>query len=165
MVFSSFSAVFLSLVALSASRPVSDSADFQISPEQLDFLFRTGVESALQNTSPPEISRIVETDFASQACEDISIIFARGTFEPGGESFMGTLVGPPFVKATKSAVPGKNILAIGVDYNNGVGGYLSGGDAAGSTKMAKMINDKATNCPAAKIVVSGYRYKKSLSNR
>jgi cutinase len=71
---------------------------------------------------------------------------------------MGVIVGLPFLNMLKSTLGADNVDYEGVDYNNGVAGYLSGGDSAGSTKMAQMIRDKASSCPSTKIVVSGYRY-------
>jgi cutinase len=48
-------------------------------------------------------------------------------------------------------------LAIqGVDYPANVIGFLAGGDAAGATTMFNLINRAVTQCPATKIVVSGY---------
>jgi cutinase len=90
------------------------------------------------------------------ACARATLIFARGTFEPAGTANLGSMVGMPFLSALKSAVPG--IDGIGVDYNNGVIGYLVGGDPTGGKTMGKMIQDKARECPNTKIVASGYRY-------
>lgn len=66
-------------------------------------------------------------------CKPYTILFARGTTEPGN---VGILVGPPFIEALKAKV-GKKLLAIqGVNsYDADVDGYLDGGDAGGIASM------------------------------
>lgn len=67
------------------------------------------------------------------ACTEYTVIFARGTSEPGN---VGILVGPPLFAALESRV-GRSALTIqGVnDYAASVQGYLEGGDPAGSEEM------------------------------
>jgi len=163
MVFSSVVAIFLSLAALSASRPVSGGLEVQpekleVQPEQLEVMFSAGVEAYLR-THPPvpadELSHPIENNFAIQACEGVYLVFARGTFEPGGTRDMGDMVGSQFDRALRQAL-GDRYDGIGVDYNNGVAGYLSGGDSAGAYKMAQMITSKVKSCPSTKIVAGGY---------
>jgi Cutinase len=94
----------------------------------------------------------------SAECDDVFLIFSRGTFEPAMEANLGIVVGMPFSNALKAALGGPpKFGSIGVDYNNGVAGYLSGGDSAGGKTMAKMISEKALQCPRVKIIASGYR--------
>jgi cutinase len=157
MAFSCILAVFLSLAAFSYAHPVS--SGLNVAQSQLAELFQVGVESHLRSIPSEdiqELSQIVNTPSAAQACEDVYLIFARGTFEPSISSNLGMVVGMPFSAALTLAL-GRKFGSIGVDYNNGVMGYLTGGDSAGSTTMAKMIDAKASQCPSTKIIASGYR--------
>jgi hypothetical protein len=104
-----------------------------------------------------ELQRWIMSGAAPAAgCTRGFMIFARGTFEPAGTNFLGVMVGLPFFSMLKTVLK-SDIDAMGVDYSNGVAGYLSGGDADGSKKMAGMIKDKARECPDTKIIASGYR--------
>jgi len=65
-------------------------------------------------------------------CKDMTVIFARGTTEPGN---VGLVTGPPFFDAL-SAIIGQNSISVqGVDYPASIEGFLEGGDAAGSQAM------------------------------
>ena len=89
-------------------------------------------------------------------CREITLIFARGTTQEGNVGAAGT-EGPVFFNALASRLGGTSRLAIqGVTYPANVAGFLSGGDAAGSTTMFNLINQAASRCPSTKIVVSGY---------
>lgn len=63
-------------------------------------------------------------------CSDVSLIFARGTCDPGN---VGALVGPPFFEAMASALQGKSLSVQGVPYPASVEGYLSADQGAGHT--------------------------------
>jgi cutinase len=68
-----------------------------------------------------------------QACTEYTVIFARGTTEPGN---VGILVGPPFFQALKSLVGSSALTIQGVnDYSASIDGYLEGGDPVGSAEM------------------------------
>jgi cutinase len=69
---------------------------------------------------------------SGNACAAITIVFARGTTEPGN---VGVLVGPPFFNALESIVGAGNVALQGVDYPASVEGFLAGGDATGSQTM------------------------------
>jgi hypothetical protein len=72
-------------------------------------------------------------DLDSGSCAEYTLIFARGTAEPGN---FGVLVGPPFVWALQDVVGTDGLTIQGVnDYSASVAGYLAGGDADGSTNM------------------------------
>ncbi|KAF8147586.1 cutinase [Crassisporium funariophilum] len=88
-----------------------------------------------------------------QACSDVVVYFARGTTEPGT---LGTVVGPPFQSALQSALTGKTLQFVGINYPATVDGYLAGGDAGGGKTMADSVTSTANSCPKAKIVMSGY---------
>jgi cutinase len=67
------------------------------------------------------------------SCKAYTVIFARGTTEPGN---VGILVGPPFFEALKAKVGANNLAIQGVNnYKADIAGYLAGGEAAGSTSM------------------------------
>jgi hypothetical protein len=84
------------------------------------------------------------------ACTDYTVLFARGTSEPGNVCLafspysrihtnpgqVGVLVGPPLFEALEEAVGASALTVQGVNgYSASVEGYLAGGDAAGSKSM------------------------------
>ena len=72
------------------------------------------------------------TENAAAGCKDMTVIYARGTTEPGN---VGLVTGPPFFDAL-SAMIGQNSISVqGVDYSASIEGFLEGGDAAGSQAM------------------------------
>ncbi|KAK0109727.1 hypothetical protein ONS95_002406 [Cadophora gregata] len=90
----------------------------------------------------------------SSTCKPYTVVFARGTTEPGN---VGILVGPPFFDALKAKVGSAALAVQGVnDYKASVVGYLAGGDVKGSVNMAMQIATAFTTCPNTKLVVSGY---------
>lgn len=127
---------------------------------------RQGVDSFVANYPPAAsefLNRVVTDSSRANACERNYVIFARGTFEPGSTKNLGMMVGIPFIGALKTAMMG-DLESIGVDYSNDVSGYLSGGSTAGSQTMAKMITDKASQCPQTKIIVGGYSQGAQLAH-
>lgn len=87
-------------------------------------------------------------------CKPYTLIFARGTTEPGN---VGILVGPPFIDALDAAVGSGNLLIQGVNnYAATIAGYVAGGDAAGSANLASQIEEAHSLCPSTRLVVSGY---------
>jgi cutinase len=67
------------------------------------------------------------------ACTKYTIIFARGTTEPGN---VGVLVGPELFDALESLVGTSALTIQGVnDYAASIEGYLDGGDSVGSAEM------------------------------
>ncbi|KAH6679250.1 putative cutinase, partial [Halenospora varia] len=87
-------------------------------------------------------------------CKAYTVIFARGTTEPGN---VGILVGPPLFSALKTKVGSSVVTIQGVNnYEADVSGYLEGGDAGGSAMMAQQIAAAKTACPNTKLVASGY---------
>ncbi|KAH8601762.1 cutinase-domain-containing protein [Bisporella sp. PMI_857] len=89
----------------------------------------------------------------SEACKDVTVIFARGTSEAGN---VGEIAGPPWFSALRSSLGTAKIGVQGVTYPATVAGYLAGGDSAGSTEMLRLINLASTQCPSTKIVLGGY---------
>jgi len=70
---------------------------------------------------------------------------------------VGSIAGPPWFSALRTSLTTANIAVQGVTYSASVGGYLAGGDAAGSTEMLRLINLASSQCPSTKIVLGGYR--------
>lgn len=74
----------------------------------------------------------VQTSEDGTNCATMTVIFARGTTEPGN---VGVVTGPPFFDAIQAMV-GSNSLAVqGVNYPASIEGFLEGGDPAGSQTM------------------------------
>ncbi|KAH9222133.1 cutinase [Leptodontidium sp. 2 PMI_412] len=89
-----------------------------------------------------------------KVCPRMSVIFARGTGEPGN---VGILTGPPFFAALAEYMNGTNQLAIqGVDYEAQPAGFFAGGSANGAAKMASLINTTLALCPSTPLLLSGY---------
>jgi hypothetical protein len=87
-------------------------------------------------------------------CRQATLIFCRGTFEPGGP--VGSLVGTPFSTVLRLTLGGR-LEVKGVSYDADVVGYLIGGDPAGATTMAQMVTQTLQKCPNTKIILGGYR--------
>lgn len=87
-------------------------------------------------------------------CRPLTLIFARGTFEPGN---LGSLTGPPFITALSSAIGASNLAVQGVDYPADVAGFEAGGDVGGSALMAELVGMAMGKCPGTKVVMGGYR--------
>ncbi|KAM3066047.1 hypothetical protein ACMFMG_010615 [Clarireedia jacksonii] len=88
------------------------------------------------------------------ACTKYTVIFARGTSEPGN---VGILVGPPFFEALEALVGASSLTIQGVNnYVASVATYIAGGDPVGSAEMAKEIKAAYASCPNTHLVVSGY---------
>ncbi len=69
----------------------------------------------------------------ASSCKPYTVVFARGTVEPGN---VGILVGPPFFDALKAKVGSAALALQGVnDYKASIAGYLAGGDVKGSVNM------------------------------
>ncbi|KAL2881993.1 hypothetical protein SGCOL_002732 [Colletotrichum sp. CLE4] len=86
------------------------------------------------------------------ACADITVIFARGTTEPGN---IGLVTGPPFFDALNQQRGTKSVSIQGVEYPATFAGFNKNG-SEGVPSMTNFINEAATNCPSTKIVMSGY---------
>ncbi|KAL2061772.1 hypothetical protein VTL71DRAFT_7150 [Oculimacula yallundae] len=93
-------------------------------------------------------------DVMRMKCPRLSVIFARGTGEPGN---VGILTGPPFFAALAEYMNGTNHLAIqGVDYEAQPAGFFAGGSMNGAAKMASLTTLSLTACPTTPLLLSGY---------
>lgn len=72
------------------------------------------------------------TENAGGACRAMTVIFARGTTEPGN---VGVFTGPAFFDAIQAKIGAASMDVQGVEYSASVEGFLQGGDAAGSQAM------------------------------
>ena len=90
----------------------------------------------------------------SGSCKPVTIIFARGTAEPGN---VGLLAGPPWFNVLGAIIGYNNIAVQGVNYDASIPNYLLGGSAAGSKTLASLVGQAASKCPQTQIVVGGYR--------
>ena len=78
------------------------------------------------------ILNVETTENGSAGCAPMTVIFARGTTEPGN---VGLVTGPPFFDAL-AATLGENAINVqGVDYPASIEGFLEGGDPTGSQTM------------------------------
>lgn len=55
-----------------------------------------------------------ENDLTSGGCKNLTVIFARGTSEPGN---VGAIAGPPMFSALKTALGDGQVAIQGVDYS------------------------------------------------
>ncbi|KAF9699143.1 hypothetical protein EKO04_002728 [Ascochyta lentis] len=85
-------------------------------------------------------------------CTDMTVIFARGTGEMGN---MGTISGPPMVKAIRSKLGADRVTVQGVDYAASAAGNANLG-ADGGKVMAEYVQQALKQCPSTKVIVSGY---------
>jgi len=162
MVKSLILATLLGVASLGHARPAVYNPSVYNVLSQMEQM-KLGVEEYNRNISPEKyqaMSKAVaesNSESAIAACPKSILIFARGTFEPGGLNNLGMLVGGPFFSALRSAIPG--VQGIGVDYSNDVFGYLTGylgGTTPGSLIMAKQLQAKVSECPNIKIIAGGY---------
>lgn len=72
----------------------------------------------------------------SGSCGPVTVIFARGTTEPGN---VGVVAGPPFFDALEAIVGAGNVVLQGVDYPASIEGFLQGGDSGGAQTMYAYI--------------------------
>jgi cutinase-like protein len=86
---------------------------------------------------------------ADDSCPSVEVVFARGTFEAPGVG----ATGQAFVDALNARLPGKTVVAYGVDYPASLDfGAAVDGIADASSKVEAI----AASCPTTKIVLGGY---------
>lgn len=93
-------------------------------------------------------------DLLDGVCAAVSVIFARGTTEPGN---IGTVVGQPLSDNLDEVLGADNVAFQGVDYAADVAGFLAGGDDEGAATMADLATQAVADCPGTQLVLSGYR--------
>jgi hypothetical protein len=95
-----------------------------------------------------------QTDLIDGKCGSVIFIYARGTTQEGN---IGQNPGVALTAALQSAIPSTIIQGV-LPYPADVAGYLAGGSSEGAQAMASLTARAASQCPTAKIVLSGYRY-------
>ncbi|CAG8970663.1 hypothetical protein HYALB_00003417, partial [Hymenoscyphus albidus] len=104
-------------------------------------------------TKEPTTYNDLEGNLGSD-CRTYTIVFARGTTEPGN---VGILAGPPFFEAMDAVAGARNVAIQGVNnYKADIVGYLTGGSASGTVEMARQISDARAKCPNTKLIAAGY---------
>ncbi|MCJ1448480.1 MAG: hypothetical protein MMC23_008997 [Stictis urceolatum] len=123
--------------------------------KSLPLFLSLSLASALPNLRARQLgTSTTENDLTNGSpCKAVTVIFARGTTEAGN---VGSLAGPPFFQALANDIGASNLAVQGVDYPASIAGFLAGGDAAGSTTFAGLVQQASTQCPNTKIVMSGY---------
>ena len=77
-----------------------------------------------------------ENQLVNGSCAAITIIYARGTLDPGN---LGESVGPPFFDALVDIVGESNLVIQGVPYPAQIWGFAHGGSPVGSQNMADLV--------------------------
>ncbi|KAK9770179.1 putative Cutinase [Seiridium cardinale] len=103
-------------------------------------------------------------EFVDGGCRDVIFIFSRGSTESGN---MGTIIGPEVANGLKSSLGDADVAAQGVDYAAALEtNFLPGGaDPAGIATMVSLLNQAASQCPDAKIVIGGYSQGAAMTHR
>lgn len=91
----------------------------------------TDISGALTTLEAGLTTLLGVQDNENGACAALTVIFARGTTEPGN---VGVLAGPEFLTALQSML-GSSVTMQGVAYAASVEGFLEGGDPQGSQTM------------------------------
>jgi cutinase len=91
----------------------------------------TDISGALTTLEAGLTTLLGVQDNENGACAALTVIFARGTTEPGN---VGVLAGPEFLTALQSMV-GSSVTMQGVAYSASIEGFLEGGDPQGSQTM------------------------------
>jgi len=86
---------------------------------------------------------------AGAVCNDVEVVFARGTQEPPG---IGR-VGESFVAALRDRLPGRSIGVYAVNYPASYD-FLAAAD--GANDASSHIQSVVGSCPATKLVLGGY---------
>ncbi|KAK1066314.1 hypothetical protein LTR33_011621 [Friedmanniomyces endolithicus] len=92
------------------------------------------------------------TDVDDGVCAPITLIFARGSTEPGT---MGSSVGPALAKALISSQGASGVAIQGVSYTATIESNIDQGRTGGPV-MAQLAQKALKNCPNTKIALSGY---------
>ncbi|CAO2656490.1 Nn.00g052930.m01.CDS01 [Neocucurbitaria sp. VM-36] len=88
----------------------------------------------------------------NDSCADVTVIFARGTTEPGN---VGLVTGPPFFDALSEQLGNRSLAVQGVEYPATFAGFNLNG-TEGVPSMTAFINQAIASCPDSKVVMSGY---------
>ncbi|OHW96995.1 cutinase [Colletotrichum incanum] len=133
--------MFLRMISsLPAGAAALDSAGKILTPLQQGLADSVGIDT-------------VRDDMAQNAaCTDITVVFARGTTEPGN---IGLVTGPPFFDALREQLESKSLAFQGVEYPATFAGFNKNG-TEGVPSMTGFITQAIADCPNTKVVMSGY---------
>ncbi|KAH0425122.1 cutinase [Colletotrichum camelliae] len=132
---------FLRLIStLPAGAAALDAVGLVLTPLQQSLADSVGIDTTENGLAP------------NATCADITVIFARGTTEPGN---VGLVTGPPFFDALKKQADGKSVNIQGVTYPATFEGFNNNG-TEGVPSMTNFINKAMISCPYTKIAISGY---------
>ncbi|KAI1848196.1 hypothetical protein JX265_011758 [Neoarthrinium moseri] len=113
-----------------------------------------GVEASSGDHELLARASLTSNEFTDGGCEDVVLIFARGTAQLGN---LGATPGLQLYNQIKSALGDSNVAVQGVNYDAVAHGTLPNGvDATAAANMASLIRSVYNTCPNAKILVSGY---------
>jgi cutinase len=131
-------------------RPVARLTNFEICQDRGmgtgGRIFGVAVVVALAMSS----TAIATPSAAAEPCNDIEVVFARGTGEPPG---LG-IVGQAFVDALGTQVGDRTVGVYPVDYPASVEYLASASSGAGDA--GAHVQQVAASCPATKMVLGGY---------
>jgi cutinase len=85
----------------------------------------------------------------AEACPDVQVVYARGTFEPAGVG----ATGQAFVDSLRGKLPGKSIDVYPVNYPASLDFARA---ADGVIDASNKAQDVAATCPNTKLVLGGY---------
>jgi len=86
---------------------------------------------------------------AAEACPDVQVVYARGTFEPAGVG----VTGQEFVDSLRGKLQGKSVDVYGVNYPASLDFARA---ADGVSDASAKVQDVAAKCPDTKMVLGGY---------
>lgn len=87
---------------------------------------------------------------AAQPCQDVEVVFARGTDEKRGVG----ATGQAFVDALRAAAGGKSVAVYAVNYP--ATADFANSIAAGANDASARVQSTAANCPNTKMVLGGF---------
>lgn len=152
-----FAALCTSFVAAAprsfSYRPTTD-AEARTSPQ---LQVRQNATVIPPDTSIDPNAQTTRNDLVNGPCRANTLVFARGTFEPGN---VGKDVGPPLFNDLASLI-GPDAFAIqGVDYPASLEGYIQATaekvEPVGAPRLQQLVDMATTNCPNSKIFLGGY---------
>ncbi|OAL46516.1 cutinase [Pyrenochaeta sp. DS3sAY3a] len=133
--------LFLRIIStLPAGAAALDSVGKILTPLQQELADAAGVQTTRRDLAQ------------NTACADVTVIFARGTTEPGN---VGLVAGPPFFDALAKRLGTKSLAVQGVEYPATFAGFNLNG-TEGVPSMTNFINQAFQKCPNSKVVMSGY---------
>jgi cutinase len=90
-------------------------------------------------------------------CNDVEVIFARGSGEAQGLGIAGT----PFVNGIRSGLSGRSVGSYAVNYAAALDQSSAG---AGATDMTNHLRSVAAQCPNTSFVLGGYSQGASVTD-